>query len=114
MAEISVDSSRPVLYVGGMANLSDYTWARIHYLEELEGYDPTYDIIHHAEWCGCEDGGWMFVLRRDGQLYLQMHINAAGAYDNTPHWRPMPITEDEALQVMMEWEDHEDLPDPGR
>jgi hypothetical protein len=90
----------------------DYQWERKNILAEIAGYDPTYEIIHHAAWCDYEENGWMFILRKDQQLYLLTWSYSVMAEDNTPEWRPMTVSEEEALEVMIEWEEHEYLPEP--
>lgn len=100
------------IYADIMCDAADYQWERENILAEIAGYDPTYEIVHHAAWSDYEESGWMFILRKDGQHYLLLHTYSVMADDNTPEWRPMTVSEAEALEVMMEWEQHEDLPKP--
>jgi len=99
-------------YADTMCDAADYEWERKNILSELEGYDTTYDILHHVSWSDYEESGWMFILRKDNQLYLLTHSYSVMADDNTPGWWPMPVSESEALDVMMEWEEFEDPPPP--
>jgi hypothetical protein len=99
-------------YDGFMYDTADYQWERDNILAEIAGYDPTYEIVHHAAWSDYEENGWMFILRKDSQLYLLTWAYSVMADDNTPKWYPIPISESEALKEMIEWEQHEDLPEP--
>jgi hypothetical protein len=99
-------------YHHAMADFEDYRWERENILAEIEGYDPTYEILHHVSWSDYEESGWMFILRKDGQHYLLDHMYSVMADDNTPEWYPCPVSEDQAFAEMLEWEHHEDLPEP--
>ncbi len=112
MSQPLVDGSSILLYDDHMFDAADYQWERDSILAEIAGYDPTYEIIHHAAWSDYEENGWMFILRKGQQHYLLYGGFSVMAEDNTPEWRPMPISEVEALEEMMEWERHEDLPGP--
>jgi hypothetical protein len=112
MAQKMVDRSGGLLYVGSMEDAADYQYERDEILAQIAGYDPTYAIVHHASWADYEESGWMFILRRGTQLYLMQHNYSVMADDDTPEWDPHPISEREALEEMIEWEQHEHLPVP--
>lgn len=95
-----------------MSDFGDYQWERENILAEIEGYDPTYGILHHVSWSDYEESGWMFILMKDGQHYILDHMNSVMADDNTPYWDPRPVSEAQAFEEMLEWEHHEDLPTP--
>ena len=86
----------------------DYDWERINILEEIPGYDPDFEIVHHASWSTYEEHAWMFILRKDSQLYALEYQYSVMADDNSVIWDPYPITDDQALQLMSEWEETEE------
>lgn len=83
----------------------DYDWERKNILEEIPGYDPDFEIVHHASWSTYEENGWMFILRNRGQLYALEYQYSVMADDNSVYWDPYLITEDRALELIEEWEE---------
>lgn len=82
----------------------DYEWERREILEEISGYDPDFEIVHHASWSTYEEYGWIFILRKDNQLYALEYQYSVMSDDNSVRWDPYPITEDQALELILEWE----------
>lgn len=84
---------------------NDYSWERKEILEAIPGYDSSYQIVHFESWSTYEENAWMFILERAGQLYLLEYQYSVMAEDNSVRWEPQPVTEAEALQAMIEWEE---------
>lgn len=84
---------------------ADYEWERKNILEEIPGYDPDFEIVHHASWSSWEENAWMFVLRKDAQLYVLEYQYSVMAEDNSVLWNPYPVTTDQALELMFKWEE---------
>jgi len=77
-------------------------------LADLQGWDPTqWKIVFYAEWCDYEENGWHSVLLHNGQLYVQGGGHSVMSDDNRDRWDPWPVTEDEALEIMLSWEENE-------
>lgn len=94
-----------------MERVDEYLWERNAYLAEIPGYDPTCEILYHNSWSDYEENGWTFVLRMDGRLYVLDYQYSVMSEDNEARWEPYPVTEDEALDHMLKWE--EMLAEPG-
>lgn len=83
----------------------DYEWELREILEEIPGYDPDFKIVHHASWSSYEEHAWMFILSKDAQLYAFEYHYSVMAEDNSVCWDPYPVTTDQALELMIEWEE---------
>ncbi len=77
-------------------------------LAELSGWDPsTWEIVFYAAWCDYEEYGWYSILRHNGYFYGQGGGHCVMSEDNSDKWDPLPVTQDEALEIMLSWEEHE-------
>ena len=79
-------------------------------LPDIDGYDPEYQPIFHAGWYGYEESSWVWIFERDGKYY-----DLTGGYsvmcegDQNTVWSDLrEITEDIALEIMLDWDEHED------
>jgi hypothetical protein len=86
--------------------MEDYEWSRRD-LEDVPGYDPSYEIVYHASWSDYEEHGYIYILRRDSQLYSLENGHSVMAEDNSERWDLYPINEDQALTLMIEWDETE-------
>jgi len=66
-----------------------------------DAYDPTFVPVWHASWSDHEECGWIYLLEKDGQHYLQQGGYSVMAEDNTPFWNPWRVSEAEALDEMI-------------
>ena len=69
-------------------------------------YDPEYVPVWHAYWGDYEESGYFYLLERNGQLYVQEGGHCVMAEDNTEHWLPYAVSYDDAIQLLIEWEEH--------
>ncbi len=74
---------------------------------EIDGWDPSYKVIFYAEWSDYEENGWVAILEHNGYFYEQNGGYSVFSDDNTDRWQPQIITEDDAIQIMLDWEEHE-------
>jgi len=78
-------------------------------LYEFEGWDPSYKVIFHANWSDWEESGWVAVMERNGKFYEQRGGYSVMCEDNTDRWDPWEVTQEQALETMLEWAEHEDF-----
>lgn len=83
----------------------DYEWERKNILEEIPGYTPAFEIVHYASWSDYEENGWIFILRKDNQLYALEYQYSVMSDDNSVRWDPYPVSQDEAVELMISWEE---------
>lgn len=58
-----------------------------------------------ASWSDYSGCGWIVILERDGQLYtLEGGYNPMSS-NNEPLWNPIPVSYEEAMQELEEWEE---------
>lgn len=88
--------------------IDNYEWERQNILEKLPGYDPSFIPIHYAAWNDYEENGYMFILRKDSQLYVFNYQYSVFSDDNSEYWNPIPVSDNEALSWMLGWEEHEE------
>lgn len=72
-------------------------------------YDPSYNIVFEASWCDWEEYGWIYIFEKDGKYYALEggHCVMCESYDTT--WDDLYlVSEDEALELMFRWAEHED------
>lgn len=75
------------------------------FLSELPGFDPTYTCVYFNSWSSYEESGWRAIAEKDSQYYRfrgGYSVMAEGEQDDI--WEPEPISEDEALEDMFEWD----------
>lgn len=78
--------------------------------ENYLGQDiDAYAVLHFDSWSTYEENGWMFILEKDGNLFaLEYAYSVFGDHSsNTPCWEPYPVTQEQALALMVEWDDIE-------
>ena len=75
-----------------------------HPFDFIPNADYTFQIVYYGDWSDYEESGYMFVLEKDGQYYIQQGGYSVMAEDNTPYWDPWPCTEEQALKEMLDWE----------
>lgn len=68
-------------------------------------YDSSFTPVWKGYWCTYEENGWCYVLEKDGQLYILDYMYSVMSDDNERYWDPYPVTEEEALERMIEWEE---------
>jgi len=85
--------------------------------QEIKGYDPTYKYVFSASWSDYEDYAWIYIFEKDGKYYSLEGGQCSGAgygYFSTEwdhDWQFLEYltdSQDEVLQVMMDWQDCED------
>lgn len=76
-------------------------------LYEFEGWDPSYEVIFLGAWSDYEESGWVAVMHRNGRYYEQHGGYCVMAEDNTDYWDPYPVSEDQAIETMIEWHEHD-------
>ncbi len=76
---------------------------------ELNEWFPNRDMSFVPIWGGfwsCYSGaGWIVILEREGQLYTLEGGVHPEASSNEPEWHPIPVSYEEAMQVLEEWEE---------
>lgn len=77
-------------------------------LHNITGWDPSYEVIFHASWSGYEENGWLAIMQKGTQFYSQTGGYCVMTDDNTDRWDPTLISEDVALELMLEWANDED------
>ena len=67
--------------------------------------DMSFVPIVGASWSDYSGCGWIVILERDGQLYtLEGGYNPMSS-NNEPEWNPIPVTYEEAMRELEEWEE---------
>ena len=67
--------------------------------------DMSFVPIVGASWSDYSGCGWIVILERDGQLYtLEGGYNPMSS-NNEPEWNPIPVSYEEAMQELEEWEE---------
>lgn len=76
-------------------------------LQELFGhqYDVSYIPVWHGSWHTYEENGWVFILEHNGSYYSLEGGHCVMADCNDSVWDPVAITQDQALEIMFEWEE---------
>ena len=80
----------------------------MHYaLKEMFGdqYDESYVPVWYDSWCSWEESGWACILEHNGSYYSLEGGYSVMADCNNPVWDPVAITQDQALEIMFEWEE---------
>lgn len=77
------------------------------------GFDPSYNLIFSAGWSDWEEGGWLFIFEKDGQAYSIEggHCVMTGTSEPSFPEDLEPLSQDEALAMMLEWEPNENTED---
>lgn len=65
-----------------------------------------YTLVFYGSWSSYEEFGWIIILEKEGQYYSQEggHCVLAGTEKQCD---PELVTEEEALELMIEWSEHE-------
>lgn len=78
--------------------------------EDIENYDPSYEVLFSAGWTDWEESGYIYILHKEGKYY-----SIKGGYcPYSPYSKPdftkhlEEITEAAALALMEEWREMED------
>lgn len=84
--------------------MEEHIWRE--WLSEAYGaaYDASYTPIYHDSWSTYEDNAWIYILEKDSQLYILEYSYSPFSEDSTPVWDLEPVTEEYAIQEMIEWE----------
>lgn len=76
----------------------------------LPGYNSAYTPIYYNQWSTHEEHGWIFITQKDNQYYTA-EGGVCVMTSNTPDiFDPIPISEDEAIKLILEWDNEENLP----
>lgn len=69
-----------------------------------------FSLVFYAWWADYEEDGWIIIAEKDGRHYYQEggHCVMDDRPDYQVVWQPEPVTQEDALQLMLEWEEHED------
>lgn len=67
-----------------------------------------YQLVFHAYWSDWEEDGWIVICEKGGQYYYQEGGHCVMVENHDENFAPEPISQEEALQLMLEWEEHED------
>ena len=76
-------------------------------LHDLDGWDPAFEVIFYAAWSDYEESGWVAIMSHNGLYYEQRGGYCVMAEDNRDYWDPSEITEDQELETMIEWHEHD-------
>lgn len=79
----------------------------LNFVARLPAYDSSFELIHFAQWSDFEEHQWMGILRRDGLLYEIAGGDGGGRPDMKESFSPILISELDALELMLEWEEFE-------
>jgi len=72
--------------------------------------DPIYQIVWFIEWSDYEEDGHLIILNCFGSTFIQRGGHCVYGEDHDS-WAPELVTEDEALEELLQWECHlEELP----
>ena len=66
--------------------------------------DDSYEMIFYASWSDYEEFGWLAILQKNSQFYLQSGGYCVMSDGNVDAWFPQQISVEEALEYMIEWE----------
>lgn len=88
--------------------MDDYNFERRDILSKLPGYNPEFEIVYYAYWSDYEESGYIFILYHERQFYSLRNGYCVMSDDNVDRWDPHPITENEAIELMIEWEEIEE------
>lgn len=82
----------------------DMEWFR-----DLNEWFPDRDMsfvpIVGASWSDYSGCGWIVILERDGQLYTLEGGTHPESSNNEPEWNPVPVSYEEAMRELEEWEE---------
>jgi len=68
--------------------------------------DQDYIPIMGASWSDWSGYGWIVILEKDGQLYsLENGYSSMFEGSNELEWSPYPITYEQALEILQDWEE---------
>jgi hypothetical protein len=67
--------------------------------------DQSFVPIWGASWSDYSGCGWIVILERDGQLYTLEGGVHPEASSNEPEWLPIPVSYEEAMRELEEWEE---------
>ena len=67
--------------------------------------DQAFVPIWGGSWSDYSGAGWMVILDKDGQLYELSWSYSPEADNDTAEWNPWPITYEQAIKLLEEWED---------
>ena len=73
----------------------------------ITGWDPSYKVVFHASWSDYEESGWIAIMENGHRFYSQTGGYCVMADNGEDRWDPQLISEDEAIELMLEWEEHE-------
>lgn len=75
------------------------------------GYDDSYTYIFYSSWESYEENGWIFIFEKEGKYYsIEGGYCVMQVYPYKTTWGKDlsgPMSEDEALKLMIEWEEIE-------
>ena len=78
-------------------------------VDEFPDYDQSYVPIWGASWSDYSGFGWVIILDRDGELYkLENGYNPAWCAigdSSEATWDPIPVTYEEAMEILIGWEE---------
>ena len=79
--------------------------SQLMFLSELPGFDPSYTCVYYNNWSSYEESGWLAIAEKNSQYYrIRGGYSVMAEGDQNDIWDPEPITEDEALEDMLEWD----------
>lgn len=85
-------------------------------IDELYDSVPDHFLeVYFRSWSGYEEYGHMAIVQHTGtnQLYVQRWNYSVMAEDNTMNWDPWEVTEEEAIEEMLEWDQEVDEHEAG-
>ena len=65
------------------------------------------NLIFYGWWADYEEDGWVIICEKEGQYYTQEGGHSVMG-NSEEQLNLDPITEEEALELMVEWAEHED------
>ena len=76
-----------------------------HPLADIPGFDSSFRLEYFDSWSDWEEGGWLAIHTKDNQWYYQEYLSSVMA-NSIEEWSPTPCTEDEAIQMVLGWEEN--------
>jgi hypothetical protein len=64
-------------------------------------------ILFEAGWSDYEECGYRTIFEENGQLFCREEGHCVMAEDNSPS--TYPVTQEQAMQIMLDWSEHEDV-----
>lgn len=78
----------------------------------FENYDPSYQLAYQASWQSWEEDGWIFIFQKGTEYFSIEGGYCVMVEDHSLQDFKIglegPLTEDQILEIMIQWDDIED------